>query len=206
GAVGAPAARRPARPGAPGHPPRTGAPAAAPGGRVRHRAEPDPLRLPAAPPGLRGRTTARPEAAAAVRRPRRRSTRRPVGRAVVGPASRRRAGARQHVRDHRDHGPREPPRPRPVPPDPARRKPDRTALVIMHGIPETPGHASHLALAPSHLTRHAGSPIGRSMPGLALHVLDERLRPVPPGVTGEIYVAGAQLAHGYLNQPGLTVM
>src|SRR5690606_30671943 len=62
----------------------------------------------------------------------------------------------------------------------------------------------HLALDPSHLTRHAGSPIGRSLPGLALHVLDERLRPVPPGVTGEIYVAGAQLAHGYLNQPGLT--
>ncbi|MFC9545183.1 amino acid adenylation domain-containing protein [Streptomyces sp. NPDC056956] len=81
---------------------------------------------------------------------------------------------------------------------------DGPALVNMYGITETTVHASHLALDPSHLTRHAGSPIGRSLPGLALHVLDERLRPVPPGVTGEIYVAGAQLAHGYLNQPGLT--
>ncbi|HEX6681372.1 MAG TPA: amino acid adenylation domain-containing protein, partial [Candidatus Limnocylindrales bacterium] len=46
--------------------------------------------------------------------------------------------------------------------------------------------------------------IGDTIPNAAVFLLDSALRPVPPGVTGEVYVAGDSLAAGYLRRPGLT--
>ncbi|MFC4126341.1 amino acid adenylation domain-containing protein [Nocardia rhizosphaerae] len=76
-------------------------------------------------------------------------------------------------------------------------------LVNMFGITETTVHVTHATITDAEHTR-AGSPIGEPLDGLAVRVLDRRLRPVPPGVVGEIYVAGAQVSRGYLHRSGLT--
>jgi amino acid adenylation domain-containing protein len=47
-------------------------------------------------------------------------------------------------------------------------------------------------------------PVGRVLAGKRARVLDRDLGPVPPGTPGELYMAGAGLADGYLGQPGLT--
>ena len=47
-------------------------------------------------------------------------------------------------------------------------------------------------------------PIGRPLPGYRLYVCDEAARLVPPGVPGELWIAGPAVAGGYRNRPDLT--
>ncbi|MET7938110.1 amino acid adenylation domain-containing protein [Streptomyces sp. NPDC005322] len=81
---------------------------------------------------------------------------------------------------------------------------DAPSLVNMYGITETTVHVTHIALDEATAAASPGSVIGEPIPDLAVYVLDDRLRPVPRGVVGELYVVGAGLARGYLGRPGLT--
>jgi amino acid adenylation domain-containing protein len=47
-------------------------------------------------------------------------------------------------------------------------------------------------------------PVGRGLDNIRLYMLDERLRPLPPGEVGDLYVAGSRLARGYYRRPGVT--
>ena len=61
------------------------------------------------------------------------------------------------------------------------------------------GYVFHQAIHPNRI-----APIGKPFPNYRMYVLDDNLQPVPPGVTGELFVGGAGVARGYLNQPETT--
>jgi amino acid adenylation domain-containing protein len=85
------------------------------------------------------------------------------------------------------------------------RHPDDIPLLVnMYGITETTVHVSQLAMSRAHPGAQGGSLIGRGLTDLRIQVLDRALNPVPPGVPGEVYVAGPGLSRGYLGRPGLT--
>ncbi|WP_232001195.1 non-ribosomal peptide synthetase, partial [Mycobacterium sp. 1165178.9] len=68
--------------------------------------------------------------------------------------------------------------------------PTETTMCVAISAPLTPGSGA--------------VPIGSPVSGAALFVLDGWLRPVPPGVVGELFVAGAGVGAGYLGRSGLT--
>jgi amino acid adenylation domain-containing protein len=81
---------------------------------------------------------------------------------------------------------------------------DAPRLVNMFGITETTVHVTHRALGRADTGDGVGSVIGGALDHLRIYVLDERMEPVPAGVTGELYVGGAGVSRGYLGMPALT--
>ncbi|KOU48420.1 hypothetical protein ADK55_19785, partial [Streptomyces sp. WM4235] len=105
----------------------------------------------------------------------------------------------------------------------------KVRIVYTGGEPASPTHVHRLHLLHPHLTITNGYgpaesmgfttthtvepttepptgtvPIGRPLINKHAYVLDVRLRPVPHGTTGELYLTGDGLAHGYLAQPATT--
>jgi amino acid adenylation domain-containing protein len=76
-------------------------------------------------------------------------------------------------------------------------------LVNMYGITETTVHVTSKVIGPAEIA-DGRSVIGNPLPSYAIVVVDSDLRLQPPGVPGEICVAGHGVARGYLNRPELT--
>ncbi|MGV9740121.1 amino acid adenylation domain-containing protein [Nocardia farcinica] len=74
-----------------------------------------------------------------------------------------------------------------------------TAVYNCYGPTETTVEA---VVAP--VGRYETPTIGTPNAGMAGYVLDSMLRPVPRGAVGELYLAGPQLARGYVGKPGVT--
>jgi len=77
-------------------------------------------------------------------------------------------------------------------------------LVNMYGITETTVHVTYRAIRVADLDGKAQSPIGLPIRDLRWYLLDSQLQPVPVGIAGELYIAGAGLARGYHGRSGLT--
>lgn len=84
----------------------------------------------------------------------------------------------------------------------------RTAVPLhnLYGPTEAAVDVSWYPAYGESLARVTGShvPIGLPVWNTGLRILDVRLRPVPPGVAGDLYLTGVQLAQGYLGRPDLT--
>ncbi|CAM3749891.1 condensation domain-containing protein [Kibdelosporangium persicum] len=81
--------------------------------------------------------------------------------------------------------------------------PDVT-VINAYGPTETTVNCTQHRIGPGTPVPPGPVPIGKPMANTRVYVLDARLRPVDVGCPGELYVGGAGLARGYLNQPALT--
>jgi amino acid adenylation domain-containing protein/thioester reductase-like protein len=84
----------------------------------------------------------------------------------------------------------------------ARRAAPGARLLNAYGLTETTITSALFEVGAFPLT--APVPAGRPIGPARIMVLDEQLRPVPAGQTGEIYVGGCGVARGYLGRPALT--
>jgi amino acid adenylation domain-containing protein len=77
-------------------------------------------------------------------------------------------------------------------------------LVNGYGPSECVVFACCQPLSPGLLAEGRGVPIGRPVGDRRVYLLDPYMRPVPPGVAGELYVGGPGVSRGYLGRPALT--
>ncbi|WP_281889305.1 non-ribosomal peptide synthetase [Paenibacillus sp. YYML68] len=78
-----------------------------------------------------------------------------------------------------------------------------TELINMYGITETTVHVTYKRITRAEMESNVSN-IGHPIPTLRTYVMDDRMRLLPPGIPGELYVSGEGVARGYLNRPELT--
>ncbi|GAA3003681.1 hypothetical protein GCM10017559_26430 [Streptosporangium longisporum] len=79
-------------------------------------------------------------------------------------------------------------------------------IVNEYGPTEATVGCMEYRLEPGDPLPRGAVPIGRPVPDACVYILDGFLRPVPPGVAGELYIGGDVLARGYVNRPGLSAI
>ncbi|MFJ5975190.1 amino acid adenylation domain-containing protein, partial [Streptomyces sp. NPDC093060] len=78
-------------------------------------------------------------------------------------------------------------------------------VVNAYGPTECSDDVTHAVItAETAGSERVSAPIGRAVRNTSLYVLDDRLRPVPAGVPGDLYVAGTGVGRGYLGDPART--
>ncbi len=82
------------------------------------------------------------------------------------------------------------------------RLPGNAELHNLYGPTEASVDVSYFACQPN--SSYRSVPIGKPVANTQLHILDDKLQPVPVGIVGELYIGGVQLARGYLNRDQLT--
>jgi amino acid adenylation domain-containing protein len=75
-----------------------------------------------------------------------------------------------------------------------------TRFFNMYGPTEATIDATFGHIGPSDTRPHIGKPLANA----SVYILDPHGQPVPPGVTGELFIGGTGVARGYLNRPDLT--
>jgi amino acid adenylation domain-containing protein len=78
----------------------------------------------------------------------------------------------------------------------------RCQLVNLYGSSEIAGDVTFHAPSPGHVDEA----IGRPLPNVTCYVLDNKLQPVPLGVSGRLWIGGDALARGYIRSPSLTAL
>jgi amino acid adenylation domain-containing protein/non-ribosomal peptide synthase protein (TIGR01720 family) len=74
----------------------------------------------------------------------------------------------------------------------------------MYGPTETTVYVTRRELTPEFVAATHSSDIGQAIDGVRAQILDSRLRPVPDGVPGDLYISGDQVTRGYAGMFGLT--
>lgn len=81
---------------------------------------------------------------------------------------------------------------------------EQPQLINMYGITETTVHVTYRRIRTADIEVETDSLIGVPIPDLKIHLLDEDRNRVHRGSVGEMYIAGAGVAMGYLHRPELT--